>query len=71
MNPATGKILIIAGIILVITGIFMVFGKNIPLFRLPGDIRIEKENFSFYLPVTTSLLLRVIISVIFFLAGKK
>ncbi len=71
MNPITGKFLIVTGIILIIAGLFFIYGKGIPLFKLPGDIRIEKENFSFYLPITTSVLISLLISLILFLAGKK
>ena len=67
---ATGKFLIIAGIIIVVVGIIFYFfhDKLRWIGHLPGDIRIEKENFRFYFPVTTmilfSLLLTVIINVI-------
>ncbi len=51
-----GKLFITIGILFIIIGILMVFG--IKLFKLPGDIYIEKDNFSFYFPISTSILLR-------------
>jgi len=67
MNPVA-RILISLGVFLIVLGIFWQFGsKTIPLGRLPGDIVIEKENFKFYFPVVTSILLSVIFSLILIL----
>ncbi|MFO7984008.1 MAG: DUF2905 domain-containing protein [Desulfuromonadales bacterium] len=66
MSP--GKALILAGLVLIVLGVFFTYGGKIPfLGKLPGDIRIEKDNFSFYFPVTTCILLSVLISLIFWL----
>ena len=67
----SGKILIIFGFVLTVTGILLSFGKNIPLFQklgqLPGDIVIKKDNFTLYFPWVTcgliSLFLHVIIKI--------
>jgi len=65
---SAGKVLILAGLVLIILGVFFTYGGKIPfLGKLPGDIRIEKDNFSFYFPVTTCILLSVLISLIFWL----
>lgn len=62
------KTFIILGIIfIVLGGIFALAGKIPWLGRLPGDIIVKKENFSFYFPLTTCLLLSFIVSLIFFL----
>lgn len=66
-----GKTLIILGIVLVVIGLMLTYFKGIPLGRLPGDIKIEKENFTFYLPIMTSIIISLLITLIFFLAGKK
>lgn len=68
----TGKILIIAGIILVIAGLIIYFAGNklTWLGHLPGDIRIEKENVRFYFPVTTMILVSLILSLILYLIRK-
>jgi len=69
-NKNMGKILIAAGIVLVIAGLIFHFGKGLPLGRLPGDIHIKKDNFSFYFPLTTGILLSIILSLILFLVSK-
>ena len=56
-----GKILILIGLVLVAVGAIMEFAPNTPLGRLPGDIRIERENFSFYFPVTTCILISLLL----------
>lgn len=67
-----GKILIFTGIILVVAGILFVFGAKIPwLGKLPGDIYIKKENFTFYFPLATSILLSIALSVIMLFIGRK
>ncbi|MDP4202409.1 MAG: DUF2905 domain-containing protein [Bacteroidota bacterium] len=65
MQPI-GKILIIAGILIVIAGVVIYFAgdKLFWLGRLPGDIRIEKENVRFYFPITTMILVSIVLSAI-------
>jgi Protein of unknown function (DUF2905) len=70
MNSDTGKWIIITGLLIVLAGIIIYFfhDKLHWIGWLPGDIRIEKENFRFYFPVTTmivfSLFLALVIQVI-------
>lgn len=71
MNSFIGKIFILIGILFLFLGFFFLFFKNIPIGRLPGDIYIKKENFTFYFPITTMIIISIIISVIFYLVGKK
>ena len=61
-----GKYIIIGGIILVIIGVIIYFfGNKLSwLGHLPGDIRIEKENFKFYFPITTMILASILLSAI-------
>jgi len=68
----TGKFLIIAGIILVIAGLIIYFAGNKLnwIGHLPGDIRIEKENVRFYFPVTTMILVSLVLSLILYLIRK-
>ena len=57
-------IMILGGVILVIGGIVFLAGKvGIPMGRLPGDIRIERENFSCFFPITSMIILSIILSV--------
>jgi len=65
-NP--GKLLIILGLALAAAGLLLTFGGKIPFIgKLPGDLRIERENFTFYFPLGTCLLLSLLLSVIFWL----
>ncbi len=57
------KFLIIAGIILIAAGLAWMAGEKFGLGRLPGDIIIDRENFRLYLPLTTSLLISIVLSV--------
>jgi hypothetical protein len=66
-----GRLLIFAGIFIVIIGVLFLFGDKIPfLGKLPGDIYIKKKNFTLYFPIATSLLLSLIISLIIYLFKK-
>lgn len=65
------KIIIILGIVLIIVGVLLLYGQKFPfLGKLPGDIIIKKENFTFYFPLATSIVISIIISVILYLIGK-
>lgn len=66
MNNDLGKYLIIGGSLILIAGIAIYyFGDYLRwIGRLPGDIRIEKQNFRFYFPITTLLLLNAVIFLI-------
>ena len=60
------RYLMIGGIILFLVGggVYLAAKLGLPLGRLPGDIRIEGENGSFYFPVTTSILVSVILTIV-------
>lgn len=64
--------MIIAGVVLIVAGLIAGFaGDKLNWFgRLPGDIRIERENTRIYFPITTMILLSVILSVIIWLIRK-
>ncbi|MDQ7054243.1 MAG: DUF2905 domain-containing protein [candidate division KSB1 bacterium] len=65
------KILISLGLFLVLIGVVLYVARSFPfLGRLPGDIRIEKPNFVFYFPITTSILISLILSLIFYLISR-
>ncbi|MCO5237441.1 MAG: DUF2905 domain-containing protein [Chitinophagaceae bacterium] len=72
MNADTGKYLIIAGVLVVLSGVVIYFFHNKLhwIGRLPGDIRIEKENFRFYFPITTMILLSILVSFLLWLFRK-
>jgi hypothetical protein len=62
-----GRFLMIGGIILFVVGglVFLASKFGIPFGRLPGDIRIERDGFSFYFPLASSILVSVLLTVIF------
>jgi len=67
-----GKTLIIAGIILVALGVALIYLHKTPfLGKLPGDIYIQKRNLTVYFPLTTSILISIIISLIFWLWSRR
>ena len=66
MNSETGKYIIAFGILIVVAGVIIYFfhDKLNWIGKLPGDIRIEKENFRLYFPVTTMIIISVIITIL-------
>ena len=66
MNSDTGKYIIMAGVMIVLLGVIIYFfyDKLNWIGRLPGDIRIEKENFKFYFPITTMIIFSVLVTII-------
>lgn len=65
--PGLGKSLIIIGIIIVTIGLFAAYGPKIPyLGKLPGDIHIKRDNFVFYFPLATSIIVSIILSLILY-----
>jgi hypothetical protein len=62
-----GRFLMIGGIILFVIGglVFLASKFGIPFGRLPGDIRIERENFSFYFPLASSILISIVLTILF------
>jgi hypothetical protein len=66
MNSQAGKYIIVIGAALVLIGVIIYFfhDKLNWIGRLPGDIRVEKENFRFYFPITTMIIFSVLLTVI-------
>jgi hypothetical protein len=66
-----GRIFIILGVLLLVIGIFLNFSDKIPFIgKLPGDILIKKEGFTFYFPLTTSIIISLVLSILFRLFNK-
>jgi hypothetical protein len=65
-----GRFLVIAGIILVAAGLLWPYLARLGLGRLPGDIAIRGEHGGFYFPIVTCLVVSLVLSLIFWLAGK-
>lgn len=67
-----GKFLLMTGLVLVILGsVLLLVGKVPFLGRLPGDIVVEREHFRFYFPLATCLVLSALLTLIFWLLGRR
>ena len=66
-----GKFIVVAGLLITIVGVLIYLSDRIPgIGRLPGDIVIKRENFSFYFSLGTSILFSIIISLILYLMRR-
>lgn len=59
-----GKLLIIAGIVLIGLGVLFTLGAKFGIGRLPGDIFIQKGNYSFYFPIVSSIVLSLVLTLL-------
>ena len=67
-----GKSLIVIGLLIALVGLGLVLAGRVPwLGRLPGDIHIQRGNWSFYFPVVTSLVVSVLLTLVFWLLGRR
>lgn len=71
MLDEAGKLLIYFGLLLIVFGVLLIVlskaGSSFPIGRLPGDIYIKRENFVFYFPLGTSILISLLLTGISFL----
>ena len=65
-----GRVILSLGLFLVIIGLLITFGSKIGIGRLPGDIFVEKGNFKFFFPITTSIILSIVLSLLLRLFRK-
>jgi hypothetical protein len=69
--PGLGRTLIIVGLAIVVLGVVVSLAGRLPwLGRLPGDIYVKRENFTFYFPLATSIILSLVLSLILWLLRK-
>ena len=68
MNNYFAKLLIVVGIIAIIIGILILL--KIPIGKLPGDIIIKRENFTFAFPIVTSIIASIVLSFIMWIISK-
>lgn len=71
MNAEMGRIIIVFGAVLIIVGIAFTLFSKVGLPKLPGDILIKKEGFTFYFPWVTSIIISIILSLVFYLFFRK
>lgn len=64
------RVLVTLGVILVVVGLAWPWLTKLGLGRLPGDIVIERENFKFYFPITTMVLVSLVVSLVLWLFRK-
>lgn len=64
------RLLIVIGLLLLVAGLAWPWLSKLGLFRLPGDIVIEREDFRFYFPITTMIIVSVVVSLLFWLFRK-
>jgi hypothetical protein len=64
------RFLILVGIVLVMLGLLWPYVLRLGIGRLPGDIVIERENFTFYLPLATCILVSLLLSGVFWLFNR-
>lgn len=64
MGGSVNKNLVIIGAILIAIGLFWPWLQKIPFGRLPGDIVVNREGFKFFLPITTCIVISIVISVL-------
>lgn len=65
-----GRILVIFGIVIVLVGLVLILLERFGLPHLPGDILIERENYTIYIPIATSIIVSIILSLILYLGTR-
>ncbi|MFH1768683.1 MAG: DUF2905 domain-containing protein [Candidatus Omnitrophota bacterium] len=74
MFVSLAKAAIVLGVIITAMGVFLLLISKYNIFylgRLPGDIFIEKKNFSFYFPLASSIIVSIFLSIIVYFISKK
>jgi membrane protein implicated in regulation of membrane protease activity len=67
-----GKSLVVIGLLIALVGVVLLLAGRLPwLGRLPGDIYVQRGSWSFYFPVVTSLVVSVLLTVLFWLFGRR
>ena len=71
-----GKALILIGVLFVLVGAWLLLGSRMPPWlswvgRLPGDMAIQREHVRFYLPITTSIVLSLVLTLVLWLFGRR
>jgi hypothetical protein len=64
------RLLLISGLIFMVVGLLWPFISQLGQGRLPGDINIQREGFSFYAPITTSILVSLVLSLVYWLVRR-
>jgi hypothetical protein len=68
-----GRILLVVGAVVAAAGALLLVGERFPglrIGRLPGDVRVERGNFTFYFPLATSIVVSVVLTILLWLFGR-
>jgi hypothetical protein len=68
-----GRMMVIAGIVLIAVGLLVILGERLPmkLGRLPGDLVYRGKNTTVYFPIVTSILVSVVLSLVMWILGRR
>jgi hypothetical protein len=67
-----GRMLIVLGVVIALVGVVLLVAGRVPgLGRLPGDIHVERGNWSFYFPLGTSIVLSLLLTLVLWLIGRR
>ena len=67
-----GRVLIVMGVVIAVVGVVLLFaGRVSGIGRLPGDIYVERGNWSFYFPLGTSIVLSLLLTLVLWLVGRR
>jgi hypothetical protein len=67
-----GRMLIVVGIVIALVGVMLLLAGRVPgLGRLPGDIHVERGNWTFYFPIGTSIVLSLLLTLVLWLIGRR
>jgi len=67
-----GKLLIVFGVLIAVVGVVIVLAGRLPwIGRLPGDIYVRRGTFTFYFPLATSILVSLVLTLVFWLFGRR
>ena len=74
MLPNLGKLLVMAGLVLLVVGGLLMFSDRLSFLRigrLPGDVIYRRGNFTFYFPIVTSIVISLILTLLLFVFGRR
>ena len=67
-----GKLLIVCGLLIAGLGVLVVLAGRVPwIGRLPGDIHVQRGNWTFYVPLATSIVVSLVLTLVFWLIGRR
>ena len=67
-----GRVLVVLGVVIAVVGVALMLFPRVPwLGRLPGDLHVERGNWTFYFPLGTSILLSLVLTLVLWLVGRR